>query len=565
MNNEKTNSQPPEATPAAEVRTKQGLSVVWLIPLIALVIGGWLAYKSISEQGPLISIRFKTAEGLEAGKTKIKFKDVIIGEVEDIQLSEGNDQVIVLARMDNEAKPYLTEKTRFWVVRATVSAGQISALGTLLSGAYIGIDPVKEGKSTNEFIGLEKRPLVTTDIPGQHYMLTSPTLGSLVIGAPIFYRNIKVGEVVDYNFDETGEAVDIKVFIHAPHHVRISTATKFWNASGIDVTLDASGIKVDTQSLVSILQGGIVFDTPATLDTKTEVPEDFQFQLFPNQEKAKEKTYAIKTYYMMYFDQSVRGLLPGAPIEFRGIPIGEVVDVKLIIEIDKQEARIPVLVMLEPERFEVWSKGEKIDHAQVYDGESDAEKSQQWSLIANGLRAQLKTGNLLTGQLYIDMDMFPDAEPVQIVYENGYPVFPTVPSGLGQIVENISTVLKKIEKIPFEELGENLNETIVTLRSTLEEFRGVAGNINQQVLPNIEQTLTNINQQLLPVLNQTMEDLQDTMAGLKHTVGTDSALNFKTQQALDELTSAIRSIRSVADQLNRNPRSLIFGRGESKP
>jgi len=565
MNNEKTNSQPPEATPTAEVRTKQGLSVVWLIPLIALVIGGWLAYKSISEQGPLISIRFKTAEGLEAGKTKIKFKDVIIGEVEDIQLSEGNDQVIVLARMDKEVKPYLTENTRFWVVRATVSGGQVSALGTLLSGAYIGIDPVKEGKSTREFIGLEKRPLVTTDIPGQQYMLTSSTLGSLNIGSPIFYRKIKVGEVVDYNFDETGEAIDIKVFIHAPHHVRISTATKFWNASGIDVTLDASGIKVDTQSLVSILQGGIVFDTPATLDSKTEVPEDFQFQLFPNQEKAKEKTYAIKTYYMMYFDQSVRGLLPGAPIEFRGIPIGEVVDVKLIIEIDKQEARIPVLVMLEPERFEVWSKGEKIDHALVYDGESDAEKPQQWSLIANGLRAQLKTGNLLTGQLYIDMDMFPDAEPVQIVYENGYPVFPTVPSGLGQIIENISTVLKKIERIPFEELGKNLNETTVTLRSTLEEFRGLAGNINQQVLPNMEQTLTNINKQLLPVLNQTMEDLQDTMAGLKHTVGTDSALNFKTQQALDELTSAIRSIRSVTDQLNRNPRSLIFGRGETKP
>jgi paraquat-inducible protein B len=268
---------------------------------------------------------------------------------------------------------------------------------------------------------------------------------------------------------------------------------------------------------------------------------------------------------MMYFDQSVRGLLPGAPIEFRGIPIGEVVDVKLIIEIDKQEARIPVLVMLEPERFEVWSKGEKIDPAQVYDGESDAEKPQQWSLIANGLRAQLKTGNLLTGQLYIDMDMFPDAAPVQIVYENGYPIFPTVPSGLGQIIENISTVLKKIETIPFEELGKNLNETTVTLRSTLEEFSGVASNINQQVLPNMEQTLTSINKQLLPVLDQTMQDLQDTMAGLKHTVGTDSALNFKTQQALDELTSAIRSIRSVTDQLNRNPRSLIFGRGESKP
>jgi paraquat-inducible protein B len=565
MNNDKTNSQPPEATPTAEVRTKQGISVVWLIPLIALLIGGWLAYKSISEKGPLISIRFKTAEGLEAEKTKIKFKDVIIGAVEDIQLSKEKDEVIVLARMDNEAKPYLTENTRFWVVRATISGGQISALGTLLSGAYIGVDPVKKGKRTREFIGLEKRPLVTADIPGEHYMLTSPTLGSLDIGSPIFYRKIRVGEVVDYNFDKTGEAIDIKVFIRAPHHIRISTATKFWNASGIDITLDTSGIKVDTQSLVSILQGGIVFDTPATLESQTGVSEDFQFQLFPNQKQAKEKTYTIKSYYMMYFEQSVRGLLPGAPIEFRGFRIGEVVDVKLIVELDKQEARIPVLVMLEPERFEIWAKGEKIDHAQVRDQVSGTEKPKQWSLITHGLRARLKTGNLLTGQLYIDMDMYPDAEPVQIVYKNGYPVFPTVPSGLGQIVENINTVLKKIERIPIEELGENLNETIITLRSTLKEFKGVAGNINQQVLPNMEQTLTNINKQLLPVLNQTMEDLQDTMAGLKHIVGTDSALDFKTQQALDELTSAIRSIKSVADQLDRNPRALIFGRGESKP
>jgi paraquat-inducible protein B len=433
-----------------------------------------------------------------------------------------------------------------------------------LSGAYIGVDPVQEGKSTREFIGMDKRPLITTDISGQHYMLKSPTLGSLDIGSPIFYRKIRVGEVVDYSFDKTGEAVDIKIFIHAPHDQRVSTATKFWNASGIDVTLDAGGIKVDSQSLVSILLGGIVFETEATLESETEVPEDFQFQLFPNQEQAKEKLYSIKSYYMMYFDQSVRGLLPGAPIDFRGIRIGEVVDVRLIVDLDKQDARIPVLVMLEPERFEVWLKGGKVDQKQLFEQE-DTRKSQEWSLIEHGLRARLKTGNLLTGQLYIDMDMYPDAEPVQITYENGYPVFPTMPSGLGQIVENISDVLEKIEKIPFEELGENLNETTITLRSTLKEFTRVAGNINQQVLPNVEQTLTNINQQLLPVLNQTMEDLQDTMAGLKHTVGTDSALNFKTQQALDELTSAIRSIRTVVDQLDRNPRALIFGRGESKP
>lgn len=561
------NNQPliSQTAPKAEVRTKQGLQAVWLIPLIALVIGGWLAYKAFSEKGPLISISFSTADGLEAGKTKIKFRDVVVGEVEEILLSESLDGVVVLARMNKAAKPYLTDKTRFWVVRARISAGEVSGLGTLLSGAYIGIDPILDGARTKSFTGLSKQPLVTANVPGQHYMLRTSTLGSLNLGSPIYYRQIKVGEVVDYDFSQSGEAVDVKIFIHAPHHERVNSATRFWNASGIDFKLDSTGIKVDTQSLVSILQGGIAFDMLPSLAAETEVSDNFQFLLHPNREAATKKNYAIKTYYLMYFNQSVRGLVAGAPVEFRGIQIGEVVDYKLVLDTDSQEARIPVLVMIEPERLELWTQGQKVDYRTTLKEKTGSQlHPMQEKLLKHGMRAQLKTGNLLTGQLYVDIDIYPEAEPILVTYEKDYPIFPTVPAPLGQIAEDVSSILKKINAIPFQELGVNLNETIITLKSTLHEYKKVAGNVNQQVIPHFGQALANINKQILPNLNQTMEDLQDTMAGLKKTVGKDSALNFKTQQILDELTGAIRSIRSVADQLDRNPRALIFGRGESK-
>lgn len=554
----KKNSLSPKATATAEIRTNRGLPIIWLIPLLALVIGGWLAYKAISEQGPLISIRFDTADGLEAAKTKIKYKDVVVGEVEEIKLSDQLDEVIVLARMDKEAETYLTAKTRFWVVRARISAGEVSGLGTLLSGAYIGIDPIMEGKPARSFTGLTKQPLVTATVPGQHYLLNTPTLGSLNIGSPVFYRQIKVGEVVDYNFNQSGNAVEVKIFIHAPHHQRINTATSFWNASGIDLKLDASGITVDTQSLVSILQGGIAFNTAPSLAQKTIVAENYQFQLHLNQEAATKKTYTAKTYYLMYFDQSVRGLILGASVEFRGIPIGEVIDVRLILDTDNHDVRIPVLVMIEPERLELWSQGQKIDYQATANEISSGQRPpMREGLLKHGLRAQLKTGNLLTGQLYIDMDIFPESEPVKIAYEKGYPIFPTIPTPLGQIAEDVSSVLKKINAIPFGELGESLHETIVTLESTLQEFRGVSSSINQQVVPNLNETMIS--------LQQTMTTLQETMSELKSSFGTDSALSFKAQQALDELTGTIRSVRSVADQLDRNPRALIFGRGESNP
>ncbi len=550
MSEEKPNSLPSNKPVIAEVRTKRKFSIIWVVPLIAAAIGGWLAYKSISEKGPLISISFENAEGLEAGKTKIKYKDVVVGNVEKITLAEELNGVIVLVRMEKGSEPYLTVNSRFWVAKARISTSEVSNLGTLLSGAYIAMEPSREGKPAKKFTGLAKPPQIAADVPGQHFMLQTPALGSVNIGSAVYYRQIKVGQVVDYQFAENRAAVNIKVFIHDPHHDLVNSQTKFWNASGVDVKLDANGIKVDAQSLVSIMLGGIAFETPANLKSKATVAEDHIFNLYLNREIATQEIYAIKEHYLMYFDQSVRGLTPGAPVEFRGIPIGKVVDIKLILDADKNKARIPVLVTIEPERFELWLNGEKVEYSGEMRDLSEKEHGEVGkAMLKHGLRAQLNTGNLLTGQLYIQLDFFPEAKSAEITYEDGYAVFPTVPSPFGQIVEEVNSMLKKINALPLEELSDNLNETIVALKQTLQEYQGLAGDVDKQVLPK---------------LNQTLEQLQQTMTGLEKTFGADSALNFKTQQTLDELTGAIRSIRAVSDQLDRNPRALIFGRGESK-
>ena len=280
------NEQEPtfEELPDAVVQTRKRFSIVWVVPVVAALIGGWLAYKALSEKGPTITITFESAEGLEAGKTKIKYKDVEIGQVESISLSEDLSHIMVTAELVREAKTWLSENTRFWVVRARVAAGEVSGLGTIFSGVYIAIDPGKGGKPARVFKGLEIPPIVTTDLPGRHFLLRAGRLGSLDIGSPVYFRQIKVGQVVAHNLEKDGRAVHIRIFIHAPHHQLVSKNTRFWNASGFDVSVDASGIKVNTESFVAIMIGGIAFDTPVNLGSGGPAKDGETFELYKSRE-----------------------------------------------------------------------------------------------------------------------------------------------------------------------------------------------------------------------------------------------------------------------------------------
>ena len=250
----------PEAAAVAPKRWP--ISLVWLIPLIVALIGAWLAAQAILERGPTITIRFKSAEGLEAGKTRIKYKSVDIGEVKSIGLSEDRSTVIVTAQLAKQAEKFLVEDTRFWIVRPRIAGGSVSGLTTLLSGSYIGVDVGKSQTDKNDFVGLETPPVVTRDLPGRQFVLHGDDVGSLDIGSPVFFRRIEVGQVVAFELNKDGKGVTLKVFINAPYDQYVTTGTQFWHASGLDFTLDASGIRVDTQSLSSLLVGGIAFQAP---------------------------------------------------------------------------------------------------------------------------------------------------------------------------------------------------------------------------------------------------------------------------------------------------------------
>ncbi len=552
MSDSKNDRPELKGVPQADIQTgKRRISIVWLVPLIALAIGGWLVYKAISEKGPTVTITFKSAEGLEAGK----YKDVEVGQVGSIVLSKDLSQVIVKAELVKGSKNYLSQNTRFWVVRARVAAGGVSGLSTLFSGAYIGIDPGKPGKPATHFEGLEIPPVVTTDLPGEHFVLRAASLGSLNVGAPVYFRRIEIGQVISYHLDEDGQAVTIKVFVHDPHHTLVRKNTRFWNASGLDVAIGAEGIQVDTESLVSLMIGGIAFDTPVNMEPGEPAAANDIFDLYKNRESISEKTYAQKKKWLLHFDTGVRGLKAGAPVEFLGIQIGEVLDVNLEFDMDKTAFSIPVLIELEPDRIK--SNGELPEGAA-------GQKIMDY-LVAKGMRAQLKTGSLITGQLLVAIDMHPEAQAAKINWEGRYPELPTVPTAMAEITTSLTQLLRKFEKLPIEQIGGDLRDTVAgakrlinsaelessltALNETLNQAQKFVAALNTGVAPEMKTAVSNLNSALIQAQ--------------KLTKSLNSNVAPQLDRTLKELQAAARSIKVWAAYLERNPEALIRGKNKS--
>jgi len=584
MSDEETPRKEIHELPEAVVSTRRRqISIVWVVPLVALLIGGWLIYKAISEKGPTITISFKSAEGLEAGKTKIKYKDVELGQVTEIRLTPDLTRVLVTAELVKAAEDFLSANTRFWIVRARVAAGQVSGLGTLFSGAFIGLDPGKPGLPASHFEGLETPPVVTTDLPGRHFMLQASRLGSIDIGAPVFYRQIKVGQVVGYLLKDDGMAVDVRIFVNAPFDKYVFKNTRFWNASGLDIALDASGIRINTESVVTIMIGGIAFETPANLEPGDPAEPNEMFRLYETREKIFEKTYAKKNRWLLQFDGSVRGLTVGSPVEFRGIRIGQVLDINLEYDSKEKAFRIPVLVEIEPERIKVLGERDLTDQKQMDN-----------FLVDQGLRAQLKTGSLITGQLFVELDFHPEAPPAKIIWEGRYPQIPTVPTSMEEITTSLTALLKKLEKLPIEQIGNDVRDTVqgakrlvnsaelqqsvAALNKTLVQAQEFAASLKTVIAPELESAVANLNSTLkhtrqlaqnfdrtvAPEIDATLKEAQSTLSAIKGPVSKDSPLYYELMRVFKELSGAARSIRVMADYLERNPDALIYGKGKRR-
>lgn len=538
----------PQATSVPKRRRRP--SVVWIIPIVAAVIGGWIAAQKILSEGPTITISFSTAEGLEAGKTKIKYNGVEVGTVTSIILSKDRKNVVATAQMAADSKDILVEDTKFWVERPRISGGTVSGLGTLFSGAFIGMDIGKSKKERRDFVGLNQPPVVKSDAPGRFFVLESEDLDSLDYGTPLFFRRIEVGEVVAYELDKDGRKVSVKAFVNAPYDQYVNAETRFWQAGGIDVSLSAKGFSVQTESIVSILIGGIAIETPANAPVLPPAEENTTFKLFSDRTEAMKLPEGEAHDYVLKFEQSVRGLEPGAPVEFRGVKIGEVVSLDLEFNPKTYEFSLPVTVRTYSKLFDLFAS--TIDkHGQKIAAEDF--KHAVDKLVANGYRGQLRTGNLLTGALYNAYDRFPDAPKATVDWSKQPPVFPTIPGELQQIQQSVTQIVKKIDELPIKAVVEQLRTTLSTLNLALEDTDKLLKAFGSQVTPELKGALTGA--------RRTFDAAERSLNSLDNSyTGPDAPVQQDLRDALQEVTRAARALRVLADYLERNPSSILRGK-----
>lgn len=529
-----------EAKPV--VSQGRGFSAIWIIPVVALLLGAYMVVHTIMTEGPEITVSFENGDGLEAGKTKLKLRNVTLGVVQDIALNETLDGVVATIKLERDATDMLREDTRFWVVRARIGGGSISGLGTLLSGAYIEISPGSDALPQRDFVGLEEPPLTASDAPGVRIELFSDRATSVSAGDPVLYRGYKVGRVESKRLDPDAQKVKYDVFVDAPFDKLVTTSVRFYDISGFSLFAGADGFKVETGSADTILLGGVTFDLPPGFEPGEPASSMESFKLYESYDDITRNPFEVGKYYVTSFSQSIGGLSPDAPVRYRGIRIGRVVrvmfkemtaDIAIARErgeVVGQGSPIPVLVYLEPGRLE-WPDTEDSNdllHEVIKSG------------IPNGMRATLNTGNLLTGAQYVELDYYDDQKGGQMSEQLGYPFIPSIEGGLGQITHKLSAVLDKVNGLPLETTVANANAAIAELDKTLAAASSLLSDPGMQKLP--------------ADLSATVEELQEVLSGFAP--GSDFYRNL--DGSIGDLNRMLQNLESLTRTLAVQPNAAIM-------
>ena len=516
--------------PVIEQRRRVSPSLVWLVPAIAVLAGLVLIVRAYTSAGPDITISFSSADGLEKGKTEVRFRNVVIGRVRDIRLSDDHQGVIVSVSLTQDAQNFAVADSRFWVVRPRADLGGISGLTTLLSGPYIGVDAGVSTERTTEFVGLEVPPAITSDQRGKRYTLMSADLGSLSIGSPIYFRRMPVGRITGYQLGANGRSVLLHAFINEPYDRYVTEDSQFWNASGVDVSLDAGGLKLNTQSLVTLLTGGIAFDQRGS--GGTAAPAGSQFKLYADEKSALAPADGEAIQVRLRFAQSIRGLTVDAPVDFKGIELGRVTSIGLDFNPARKRFSANVIAELYPDRLGSSYQSFRDSLGRRY----QSPEALLGRLVERGMRAQLRSGNLLTGQLYVALDFVPGAAPAQLDLAQQPLEIPTLPGSLDQIQTQIAGIVAKLDKVPIEDIGNNLRDTLQSADSLLRQ----------------------LDKELAPEAKKTLVEVRETLGAVNGSLDASGGQNLQT--TLQEVERAARSMRNLGDYLQRHPEALLRGK-----
>ncbi|MET5743195.1 intermembrane transport protein PqiB [Klebsiella pneumoniae] len=530
----------------AKVQKVKNWSPVRIFPIVTALIGAWILFYHYSHQGPEVTLITTNAEGIEGGKTRIKSRSVDVGVVESATLTDDLTHVEIKARLNSGMQKLLHNDSVFWVVKPQVGREGISGLGTLLSGAYIELQPGTKGSVPAQYPLLDSPPLASPDAKGIRILLESSKAGQLSPGDPVLFRGYRVGSVETSTFDTQKRRITYQLFINAPNDRLVTTNVRFWKDSGIAVDLTSAGMRVEMGSLSTLFGGGVSFDIPEGLDLGEPVANKTEYHLFDDQKSIQDSVFTEHIDYVMFFKDSVRGLQPGAPVEFRGIRLGTVGKVPFFIPGLKQrlndDYRIPVEVRVEPQRLINQLGGDPNIRAHIDD------------LINRGLRGSLKTGNLVTGALYIDLDFYPKAPPRGKIQEfNGYPIIPTISGGLAQIQQRLMDALDKINNLPINPLLEQATSTLAQSEKTMQHVQTTLDNLNKI-------TSSQSMQQLPADMQTTLRELNRSMQGFQP----GSAAYNKMVADMQRLDQVLRELQPVLKTLNDKSNALVFEAKDKK-
>ena len=548
----------PQATVTRKKRMR--FSVVWIIPIFAAAVAIGIAVQRVLSEGPSITIVFKSAGGIEAGKTFIKYKDVNIGVVTAVELSEDFGKVVVRAKIAKHAAGLMVEGAKFWVVEPRISLSGVSGLNTLLSGNYIGFQAGRSPEEARTFTGLDEPPAVT-DQPGRRFILRANTLGSLGVGSPVYYRRVNVGQIIAYNLTADGKSVEITVFVDSPYDKYVTTETRFWNASGIDVSLGADGVDVRTESLAALIAGGVAFATPDFLPPAEPAAANTTFPLYRTRTVAMKQPDPVERRFVLYFNESVRGLSVGAPVTLYGLRVGEVADVGLTLDPKRLVFRPRVLITFFPDRVvNLMSQRQQAAAGKAIAAPTEEARLRNLRHIVEdqGLRAQLRTGSYLTGELYVAFEYFPNAPKAKLDWSQEPLELPVVPGGLANLEAKLSSILAKVDNMPLDAIGIDVKNALATLNQTLKDADTLVNRVDAQWVPEGTKTLEEL-RHAIGAADHALQNADTTF------FGKDSPAPQDLRDTLQEVTRAARAVRILVDYLERHPEMLIRGKPEGKP
>jgi len=534
-------SEAQNPAPVAHVRRRRRLDWIWVVPSIALLIVLWLAWRNLMSQGPEITITFDSASGIEAGSTRVRYRDVDVGTVERVGLTSDLSHVVVTARMRRQVATHLGTDARFWIVRPRVTAGGISGLETIVSGTYIAMIPSKaEGPAIHDFVGLNQGPVIETGEAGRIFYLRTTDVHSLNQGSYVYYHGLTVGQIQRFELIDGGSALLITAFVRAPYDALVRPDSRWWKISSLNISAGPGGLHASMASLQELFAGGVSFATPAEAMNEAEAAPESHFILYGDKDMAEAIPAGPVLTYTLEFPGPVGGIGIGSPVELEGINVGRVSSVGLQYNPATQTLSTPVTIEIDPTRLTIrTAQGASPATRQV------AELALE-HLVEQGLRARLASGNLLTGQRLVALELAAPPHQGHLLRVGDVVEIPTVPSdNLDDLTHSATNLIQHLNTLTT---SRDLKRSLHSLDETLANLDRVSQTASRELGPTMDS------------LRQTSDAAHGTLTAADRTLGGQQAQTANLPQLINELSDTARAVRILAEYLDAHPEAILRGR-----